>query len=396
MTNASVLENARKALEDLAQHAAQRSGRKSPHADLLEQLKPIIVAARAKRHSFRRIAESLKSAGVNVSGETVRRYLETAGSKKRHPRKAICTSSSSLGTAGSVSTSSRTAADRTADDNTTTSTPRRTAPTKNLRDVMPHKQKRAILALKDKGGTGCSTFCMTLWEQLLSTGRDVHAFDLDGTTGSFASRYGLYDDDGKIVEPQPGNGVTPIALHGTEQDRDRLAEIYDIDSDTVLVDFPATALTVMQGIEVDWQFGSALAEAGYSITVVTVCTPFAASLANVNRALDLYPTASHVVVLNSAFGDVPGDFVLWYGDNNDEIPEASAKARVEALGNRAAIITFPALHRRAAVLADKYMLRFSSAVRDTRLTDPMRRRIRTWLSDVAAELRPAAHLLGLE
>lgn len=260
---------------------------------------------------------------------------------------------------------------------------------------MASKDKRVILAIKDKGGTGNSTFCMALWEQLLATGRNVRAFDLDGTTGSFASRYAMFDNDGKLVEPQPPNGVTPIALHGSQEDRDRLAEIYSTDADTVLVDFPATALTVMQGVEGDWQFGAAVTENGYALTVVTVCTPFAASLANVNRAVDLYPLASHVVVFNEAFGNVPDDYVLWNGDPGDDIPPASAKERIEKLGKRAAVITFPKLLNRAAVLVDNYMLPFGDAVSSTRLKDPMRRRVRTWLNTVAAELQPAAHLLGL-
>ena len=40
---------------------------------ILEAVSPIILAARAKRHGYKHIAEILKSSGVHVSAETLRR-----------------------------------------------------------------------------------------------------------------------------------------------------------------------------------------------------------------------------------------------------------------------------------------------------------------------------------
>lgn len=91
MIDADVVEKARQALEPLTQQEAARLGRESPNAALLDQLKPIILAARQKRHSWKRIAESLKTAGVSVTGETVRRHVAGGTSKKKAAHKAAST-----------------------------------------------------------------------------------------------------------------------------------------------------------------------------------------------------------------------------------------------------------------------------------------------------------------
>jgi len=255
-------------------------------------------------------------------------------------------------------------------------------------------QKRLIAIVSDKGGVGKTTFAEITWERLLAAGVSARAFDLDGTTGSFASMYAAYDDSDELLTPQPADGVTPIFLHGEERDRDRIAEMLDTGVDVVLADMPATSLTVLRQVEADWSFAAAIADAGYAMTVVTVCTPFSASLANVNRSLDLFPGADHVVVLNEGFGDAD-DFVLWDGSPVDGIQPASALTRITALGPRGGVVAMPALNRRAAILSDNFFIRFAAAESDPRLRRPMQSRIATWRISVADATRNVDHLLGL-
>jgi len=82
MLNAEMLERARAALEALARQEAKHLGRESPNGTLLKELRPVIVAARSKRHSWKRIAESLRTIGISVTGETVRRHT-VSGKPKR-------------------------------------------------------------------------------------------------------------------------------------------------------------------------------------------------------------------------------------------------------------------------------------------------------------------------
>lgn len=72
-------ELARKAealLRPLTEREKSRNRARNKFAPVLDRLKPIILAARDKHYSWRDIATQLKTAGVTVSAETVRRYME--------------------------------------------------------------------------------------------------------------------------------------------------------------------------------------------------------------------------------------------------------------------------------------------------------------------------------
>lgn len=65
------------ALATLATTEATR-GRSQTETDvILEAVKPMILQARAKRHGFKRITELLRSNGVTISAETLRRRFPT-------------------------------------------------------------------------------------------------------------------------------------------------------------------------------------------------------------------------------------------------------------------------------------------------------------------------------
>lgn len=256
-----------------------------------------------------------------------------------------------------------------------------------------HKQKRLVLVASDKGGTGKSTTSKLVWERMRVLNPNARAFDADGTTGSFVSVYGAYDNDDNLITPQPSSGVTPIMLHGNDRDRDRtLVAAIETDADLVLVDLPATSLTVLERIESEWGFLSDAGRSGYKITFVNVVSPYTSSLANVLKTFTLAPNADYVVVLNEVFGE-QDDYLLWYGDETYGMPQSQGKAMLAQRGGVEIIL--PKVASRPLVLADMWNLTFEQAVEDKRIERPDRNRLRRWLEDAYAAMSPADHLLGL-
>lgn len=224
---------------------------------------------------------------------------------------------------------------------------------------------------------------------------EVKAYDADGTTGTNTLRYGKYDESGFILDPQPRDGVTPLFLHGSENDRDALIDtILGDTADVCVIDFPATSLTVVAGIEAESSLAKALHAQGVDVTCVTLATPYAESLANFNRSLDLFPGADHVFVLNEDQGEYPDDWPLYTGDDAENIPPATARMRLEAMGRHGAQIVLPKIARRPLVLAAKFMLPFGAATADPRIRRAHRLKISSWLERVAIAMAPADHLLG--
>lgn len=257
---------------------------------------------------------------------------------------------------------------------------------------MAKNEKRFIGVIGDKGGTGKSLVSRLIWERLRSLGKNARAFDADGTTGSFVQFYGAYDTDGNLITPQPSEGVTPILLHGSDKDRDEIASTLDTGADVVLVDFPATSLTVLQRLESEWGFFAEAGRAGYQVTLVNVITPYSASLGNVRTTFDIAPTAKNVVIRNLGFGDYD-DFILWDGSEKYGIPKSKGKKMLEERGG--VEIGLPGLKPTPLVLIDLWNLTFSDALDDKRFTLPDRSRIRRWLDEVYSEFADANGLLGL-
>lgn len=258
---------------------------------------------------------------------------------------------------------------------------------------MAQKEKRLILVAGDKGGTGKSITSKLLWERIRTLHPNARAFDADGTTGSFVSVYGVYDSEDNLVTPQPSSGVTPILLHGNERERDRsLVAAIESEADLVLVDLPATSLTVLERIEAEWGFLADAGRSGYKVTFVNVVSPYASSLANVLKTFTLAPQADSVVVLNEVHGHAD-DYLLWYGDEAYGMPQSQGKTMLEKrLGVE---VVLPKVASRPLVLADMWNLTFEQALEDKRIDRPDRNRLRRWLEDAYDAMIPAAELLGL-
>jgi hypothetical protein len=259
---------------------------------------------------------------------------------------------------------------------------------------MASKEKRLVLVVGDKGGTAKSLFTKLLWEKIRHTHASARAFDADGTTGSFVSVYGAYTADGDLLDPQPADGVTPIFLHGDERDRDQIIRVVQTGADLVLVDMPATSLTVLHRLEADWGFFAEVGRAGYSVSMVNVVTPFPSSLSNVLKTFALAPNASNVVVRNEFFGD-EDDYYMWEGSERRNRPVSKGKT---VLAERGGIeIVLPKVKTAPLVYADVEILTFGKAIEGLTKEGlvPDANRLRRWLEDAYDAMIPAEHLLGL-
>ena len=250
--------------------------------------------------------------------------------------------------------------------------------------------RKAIFVLGDKGGTGKTTATKVLWERLRHR-QDAQAFDADGSTGAFAQVYGAYDAGGTICIPQPRDGVTPVDLHAEDRDgRDQaIQRIIQSKADMVLVDMPATSLTVLERVQADWSMFEVLQDAGFEVVTVNVVTPFKASLGNVLRTLRLAPGANPVVIFNEFFGK-RSKFVLWDGRDNKP---SKGKSMLAARGGIEVVL--PAMPVEISSVVDAADLSFHDAVHGGTLDSMERNYVAQWMKRVEAALGPAAEVLGL-
>jgi len=251
--------------------------------------------------------------------------------------------------------------------------------------------KRVIFVLGDKGGTGKSVVARYLWDRLRGRG-DAKAFDADGQVGQLAQFYAVRSAAGSLVEPQPASGVEPILLHAEERgERDQgVYRIVECTAEVVLVDCPATSLTVFERLQADWSFFDDLQNHGFEPIMVNVVTPYRASLANVARTLALVPHAKNVVVFNTAFGR-RSDFRLW--DGTEQKPSRGKVLLTERGGVE---VVMPALNAGSAAMIDAENVTFSGAVSgDGDLMSFDRQYTANWLRACDAAFEPVAETLGL-
>ena len=256
----------------------------------------------------------------------------------------------------------------------------------NSKDAKNRKAvKRLILVIGDKGGTGKSTFSRILGETHRQAEKSTLLVDADGTVGQMLQFLGERNADGRLVpQPQSRDGVTVFTLHGTETDRDNLTELLKSGAETIVVDLPAVSLTILRNVQNDIDYLRLVDETGYALTLVSLLTPFRASIRGIGDALELAPKATHVVVRNLNSGD-EDDFELW---------EASAAKKT--LAERGGmLIDMPRLKARIAAKLDKDNIRYHDAPDASVLTLADRSRSRKWLDEAKKNLEPAHEALGL-
>jgi hypothetical protein len=246
-------------------------------------------------------------------------------------------------------------------------------------------RKRFTLFLKDKGGTGASVIARFLAElhQRRSTG--AYLVDGDGTTASLSKHFGLPRENADPSAANPDNPVHTFALHGSERDRDMIATLLEVDAPQILLDLPATSLTVLRKIEEEYEWRGLLGEHGWRPTIVASITPFEESIFDLADAMELFGSgADYVAVVNLGLAEDRSDFELWDGG------ETRGK-----LLTRGVEVEFPRLKPRILALLQKHKLSFEAGKTSSHLGLADRTRLAKWYLDAEAALVPAGDRLGI-
>jgi hypothetical protein len=243
----------------------------------------------------------------------------------------------------------------------------------------PTTTKTLAMLLKNKGGLGSSMIARFLAELHQQRKTGAYLVDGDGTTASLSKHFGL---------PKSQNGANPVhtfALHGSETDRDNLATLLEVEAPKMLLDLPATALTVVQKIEREYQWTSLIAEHGWRPTIVAAITPFEESIFDLGDAMDLFGTgADYVAVVNLGLAEERADFEIW--DGGETRPKFLKAGGIE--------IEFPKLKPRIAAKLQKYQLTFEAGKTSQHLSLPDRSRLAKWFADAELAIAPASSRLG--
>ena len=262
------------------------------------------------------------------------------------------------------------------------------AVSRDVESAKPIVRRRWMgMLLKDKGGTGASVVARFL----RSCTRNVRPEPIWSTATARPPRsrkhFGLprVNSDPNLANPE--NPVHAFSLHGSERDRDALASLLELDEAKVLVDLPATSLTVVKKIDHEYGWTKLLAEHGWRPTIISCITPFEESCFDLEDAMELFgKRADYVAVVNlGANAEDRSDFAIW---DKGEIKRRFLKAG----GTE---IEFPRLKPGIlAKLQTSPKLTFAAGKTDGRLSVIDRSRLAIWCAAAEASLEPAASRLG--
>lgn len=261
--------------------------------------------------------------------------------------------------------------------------------------------KRLVLSLGDKGGVGKSFIIRKLAEMHMEeNAKRLLLVDCDGAVSS------LYKFHGGDRGP-----VEMFSLHGTVDERDQLVnDILRRGSDLVVADMPATSLTRLREMSVDYEFVEEVEAAGYRLTVVAPITPYEEPILDLQESIVLLdptmfeaferttasgtitektyakPRADYVVIVNLGFAEDRDDFELW------DAPDAMTRRLLEYVGGIE--LEIPKIRPRIAAKLQKYWLSFKAGETSEHFSITDRGRLHRWNEAVEKTMRSAGERLG--
>jgi hypothetical protein len=248
--------------------------------------------------------------------------------------------------------------------------------------------KLFVMTIKDKGGSGASTLAEWVSEAYARSGTPVHMVDGDGTTASLFRHYSARSEKQGVANP-----VQTFSLHGSIADRDSIARLLDVPAKIVLLDLPATSLTVLRKIERDYSWTAGLQEFGWRPVILTSISPGVQSVFNLADVMDMFEDrADYVTAMNLGLGSGRDDersrardFRCWL----------SSRTRDRFLGLGGVEFDFPMLDK--GILAD--IADAGSTFEDGSRLDALdfvdRMYLSKWFSATDRLFAPARKKLGL-
>jgi hypothetical protein len=246
--------------------------------------------------------------------------------------------------------------------------------------------KRFVVFAKDKGGTGASMIARFLAELHEQRKTGVYLVDGDGTTASLSKHFGAPRENPDPAQANAANPVHTFSLHGTERDRDTIADLLEVDAQKMILDLPATSLTVLRKIESEYQWTAMLGEHGWRPTVVASITPLEESVFDLWDAMEMFgDRADYVAVVNMGLAEDRADFEIWDG----------GETKKKFLERGGVEVEFPRLKPRIVGKLQQDALTFEAGKTSRHLSLPDRSRLAKWFADAEAAIAPAAERLGL-
>ncbi|MDQ2664261.1 MAG: hypothetical protein M3Y18_09585 [Candidatus Eremiobacteraeota bacterium] len=240
--------------------------------------------------------------------------------------------------------------------------------------------RRVVLTMSGKGGVGKTTLARFLGELHRREKTGAVLIDGDPTVGQLVKSLGKRNRDGKLLTVQPLEGVQIFAFHGTERDRDGIADVIGL-GDTTLIDLPAASLQYMERLERETGF---LGSLGAGLSIVSMITPDEETRRDLADAMVLAEGAVHIAVLNGHYGE---------DDDWEDWTHSPTRDRLRTLGGIEASI--PRLKPRIADRLKKWHVGFLAAHESPHLDVLDRGRLQRWAERAQVELSPAFPALGL-
>lgn len=242
---------------------------------------------------------------------------------------------------------------------------------------------RAIFVVSGKGGVGKTKISRLIGELHRETDSDIILVDADASVGQLLKHLGTRDPDGKLIQPQPLDGVQAVDWHNDERGREQIAEVLE-HGRSILVDLPGGSLSAFGKLDRESGYLGMLASTGFEVTFVSPISPWVETWMDASMVRALSPIADHLLVVNKDFGDEE-DLADWH----------ESKTRTDLLAAGSREIVLPSLPSGIAARIAKHRLTYHGARTSPHLRVIQRGRTSVWLELAVKALSVEGEAIGL-
>lgn len=243
--------------------------------------------------------------------------------------------------------------------------------------------KRAIFITSGKGGVSKTKFARLIGEMHREASTGAILVDADLSVGQFLKHLGARDQDGKVLNPQPLDGVQTLDWHNDARGRDGIANLLSHGRELV-VDMPGGSLGGLKALDDEAGLFAIVEASGFETTFVSMITPWVETWSDAAKIRSHFQQWSHLLVVNHDFGD-DEDFRRWSG----------SETRKHLLANGSREIELPLLKSGVAAEIAYHRLRFHESGTSPLLEVLDRGRAMKWLAAAKTAVSSVGDVLGL-